>query len=73
MGVGDLLLVFTDGIDDARAEGGDFLGDQIDSVVVPRRDEPVADVADGLVDAALQHAGGRLPDDVLVFVLRRTG
>ncbi len=71
---GEALLMFTDGAEDARSpEGEPFpLAASVASIVRARQPEPqelVARIRDGL----MKHAGGRLPDDVALLVLRRSG
>ncbi len=68
----DLVVVCTDGLEEARATDRSQLGDRrLLELVAACAHEPPQLVADALVDAALQHSGGRLNDDALVVVLRK--
>jgi serine phosphatase RsbU (regulator of sigma subunit) len=68
---GDLILVYTDGLVEARNAAGDELGDRtVHRVAQMYRDQPVEKIADACIDAALQHASSRLQDDALVVVAR---
>ncbi len=69
---GDLLIVYTDGFIEARAPDRSMLGDQafihlLETVI----DRPPDVIAATAVDAARNHAKGRLQDDALVVVLAR--
>ena len=69
---GDLIVICTDGLEEARAPDRRPLGDQrLFDIMAAYADEPPEQVADALVDAALQHVVGRLDDDALVVVLRK--
>lgn len=68
----DLVVIYTDGVVEARTADGRQLGEDIvHRLVVARRSEPVDAIAGALVDAALQHAESRLRDDALVIAARR--
>ena len=69
----DLIVICTDGLEEARSPDRDLLGDQrlVDLVAAYASDAPQR-IADALVDAALEHSGRRLNDDALVVVLRKT-
>ncbi|MFN0029028.1 MAG: PP2C family protein-serine/threonine phosphatase [Acidimicrobiales bacterium] len=70
--VGDLLVLRTDGLDEARASSGELLGEQaLIDVVLALHNEPPHVIADACVDAAVEHGSGRLLDDAMVVVLRR--
>ncbi|MFI2431421.1 PP2C family protein-serine/threonine phosphatase [Streptomyces sp. NPDC018693] len=71
---GETLLLFTDGVTEARDEHGDFypLADHLARAVAgdPGLAEPSRLVA--LVrDGTLRHCGGRLADDTTLFAVRR--
>ena len=69
---GELIVICTDGLEEARAPDRRPLGDQrLLELVAACAHEPPQRVADALVDAALEHSGGRLNDDALVVVLRK--
>lgn len=68
----DLIVVYTDGITEARAGRGPLLGDDaIRKRIRFHRLDPAQTIADSCIDAALAHAEQRLSDDALVVVLRR--
>lgn len=69
---GDLVVICTDGIEEARAPDRSQLGDQrLLELVMECAHELPHSVANSLVDAALEHSGRRLNDDALVIVLRK--
>ena len=69
---GDLIVICTDGLEEARGPDRRPLGDQrLVELVAACAHEAPQRVADALVDAALEHAGRRLSDDALVVVLRK--
>lgn len=68
----DLIVVYTDGITEARPGRGPLLGDDaIRERIRFHRLDPAQTIADSCIDAALAHAEQRLSDDALVVVLRR--
>jgi hypothetical protein len=67
LAVGDRLLLFTDGLSEARNDDGQFLRPQ-DHVEVLRRAD-LQDALDGLLTAAIAHTGGTLGDDLAVLLL----
>ncbi len=69
---GDLVVIYTDGVTEARSADGTELGDFfVSRLINARRDESPSTIASACVDAALGHAGARLSDDVLVLAARR--
>ena len=74
---GDRLLLFTDGVDEARARDGTFFGMQRLAEFVARQSasgEPTPEVMRRLQRAVLEHQGGRLQDDATtLFVEWLTG
>lgn len=72
LGPTDLLVLYTDGITEARNGSGEELGpDELRSLVRTRAAEGPQAVAQACADAALQHTVGRLRDDALVVALQR--
>ena len=69
---GDLIVICTDGLEEARAPDRRPLGDQqlLDILGAYANEQP-QQIANALVDAALQHVAGRLDDDALAVVLRK--
>jgi len=68
----DLLLLFTDGISDARDDAGQVLGEaRVLEVVRARRADAPARVVDGVFALLEGHMGGGAPaDDQAIVVLR---
>jgi phosphoserine phosphatase RsbU/P len=68
---GSRLLLYTDGLVEARDEAGEFFGLDAGAPVLTGRPLPAA--LDGLVERLRAHVGGRVADDVaLVLVEDRT-
>ena len=69
---GDLLLMMTDGIHEARSPTGAFFGrDRALEVVTAHREEGAATITEHLYDAVREHTNlDRLDDDVTVVVLK---
>ena len=69
---GELIVMWTDGLEEAHSSDRRQLGEQrLLELLAECSHEPPQRVADALVDAALEHSGGRLYDDALVVVLRK--
>lgn len=67
--LGDQLIMFTDGITEARAPGIVLFEQQgIVEYLDLFSDAPVEMIASGLLDAATRHAGGSLQDDAAIVV-----
>ncbi len=73
MGLGDVLVIFTDGVVEAENAAGEELGDGPLAEVVRRRPGAGADeLFESLLVAAFQHLGeGRFRDDVTLVVIKR--
>ncbi|GAA2481638.1 PP2C family protein-serine/threonine phosphatase [Streptomyces thermolineatus] len=71
---GETLLMFTDGAEDARNPAGEPfpLAAAVASIVQAGQPDPRTLVA-GIRAALMEHADGRLPDDVAVLALHRAG
>lgn len=68
----DVVVLYTDGVVEARSPDGRQLGDEfIHRLIGARQAEAAATIAGACVDAAVEHAGSRLTDDVLVIAARR--
>jgi sigma-B regulation protein RsbU (phosphoserine phosphatase) len=70
---GDTLVMYTDGLLDARAEGVPFGEEGVRRVLADDCSRSVDDLASALTNAAVEHAGEKLVDDVAVLALRYTG
>ncbi|MBX5468733.1 MAG: serine/threonine-protein phosphatase [Thermoleophilaceae bacterium] len=67
------LVVYTDGLSEARRPGGELFGtDRIRALLGDLRGEPPERVVDTLRAAAEEFSGGRLPDDLCMVALRVT-
>jgi serine phosphatase RsbU (regulator of sigma subunit) len=66
----DRLVVFTDGISEARAEGNILFGNQgVIDYLLEHHDINPLEMITGLIEAATKHAGGQLQDDVAIMVI----
>lgn len=71
LGPGDALVIFTDGITEARRGGGELFGEEaLFEVLLDCTGLTAETVADRVVDSATAFAQGNLRDDVAVVVLR---
>lgn len=72
LGAGDVAVLYTDGLTEARnAQGDEFGLDRVVEIVRSRADQPTSDIRDHLVSAARRWAAAQ-EDDVTVLVVRRT-
>ena len=67
----DLLLLYTDGLTEARAADGSFLEMEGLSALVPRTDVSASEAVTTLYDGAAAFADNVRRDDVAILVLRR--
>jgi sigma-B regulation protein RsbU (phosphoserine phosphatase) len=69
---GDTLLLFTDGVSDARNRQGDRLGEEpVVEIARKHRDEPPARIVDRIFEILDQHTGDtRRRDDLTIVALR---
>ena len=73
IGPGDLLLLFTDGITEARNAAGEQFGEQrISELLATLRDAPLDEVADRVMDAVASWSGNGPADDQTVVAARMT-
>ena len=68
----DLLLLFTDGVSDARNDAGVRLGEQpVLDIVTQHRHEPTAAILERVFDALRAHVGeSPRPDDLALVIVR---
>lgn len=67
---GDVLVLYTDGITDA-GWGADRMGfDSLLDIVQRNKDCCARDLADAVLNSALEFSGGRLSDDVALLVIK---
>ncbi len=68
----DLIVLYTDGVIEARSPEGRELGEEfVHRLIDARQTEAATTITDACVDAAVEHARSRLNDDVLVIAARR--
>jgi sigma-B regulation protein RsbU (phosphoserine phosphatase) len=69
---GDSLILFTDGVTEARRPvDRDLYGDdRLHDLVVGLADRPAADMADAIQEAVLVFSGGEISDDTAVLILQ---
>jgi PAS domain S-box-containing protein len=70
---GDTLVLYTDGLTEARKAGVLFGLEGVTATLTSHPDAEPADLANALVGAALAHADAPLSDDVAIVVLRVEG
>ena len=63
-------MLYTDGLTEARSAGVLFGVEGVKATLARLRGEPPAQLANALVDAALEHAALPLSDDVAIVILR---
>ena len=69
--IGSTLVLYTDGVVEAR-NGGDLYGtERLDALLSRERELPAAELARAVTEDARSYAGGELSDDLAVVVIRR--
>ena len=68
---GDMIVMYTDGLAEARAGGSLFGEDRIIKTAERELNAPPDVLCKALVDAAKDHAGGIIDDDTAVMAIRR--
>jgi serine phosphatase RsbU (regulator of sigma subunit) len=69
---GASLVLYTDGVIEARRDGELYGGERLDVLLAERRDLPARALAGAVAEDAREFAGGDLSDDLAVVVIRRT-
>jgi PAS domain S-box-containing protein len=69
---GDTLVLYTDGLTEARSPSGDFAPDLLPAVLRSSAGLGPEEVATAIIDAVLGFEGGQPVDDMAVLVLRAT-
>ena len=72
LGPGDSLILFTDGLTEARDNGDLFGADRVANLVAGEDTSPKL-LLDQLVAAAQEHSHGALTDDLALLALRASG
>jgi serine phosphatase RsbU (regulator of sigma subunit) len=71
---GDLMILYSDGLTEARGQTGDLFGpERVTNIVQQSREEPVARIRDRLFAAVSSWSEGGLADDVTVLIVRHVG
>ena len=70
IGAGDVVVLVTDGVLEARNATGDQFGEERLRDVVATSFSSASDLADAIDDAVMQHVGDATQDDVAIVVLR---
>ncbi len=70
---GDTLFLSTDGLIEARRDGEEFGEDRLRAAVLEHVGEPPRSLARAVHGAVNAWTAGRLPDDVAIAVVARTG
>ncbi|HJQ75129.1 MAG TPA: SpoIIE family protein phosphatase, partial [Gaiellaceae bacterium] len=69
---GASLILYTDGVIEARRNGELYGDDRLDALLAERHDLPARALAAAVAEDAREFAGGDLSDDLAVVVIRRT-
>jgi serine phosphatase RsbU (regulator of sigma subunit) len=69
---GASLVLYTDGVVEARRDGELYGDDRLDALLADRHDLPARSLAAAIAEDAREFAGGDLSDDLAVVVIRRT-
>ncbi len=71
--VGASVVLYTDGVVEARREGEQFGMERLDALLSERRDLPPREIALAALDACRAFSDGELTDDFAVVVIKRVG
>jgi serine phosphatase RsbU (regulator of sigma subunit) len=69
---GSSLVLYTDGVVEARRDGELYGDDRLDALLAERYELPARALAAAVAEDAREFAGGDLSDDVAVVVIRKT-
>jgi serine phosphatase RsbU (regulator of sigma subunit) len=69
---GASLVVYTDGVVEARRDGELYGDERLDALLAGRRELPARALAEAVAEDAREFAGGDLSDDLAVVVIRKT-
>jgi serine phosphatase RsbU (regulator of sigma subunit) len=69
---GGSVVLYTDGVVESRRERELFGDERLDAVLAANAAQPAQEIADEVLLACREFAGGALPDDCAVVVIRRT-
>ena len=68
---GSSLVLYTDGVVEARRDGELYGDDRLDALLAELRELPARALAVAVAEDAREFAGGELSDDLAVVVIRR--
>lgn len=67
----DMLVMYTDGLTEARSPAGEFLGEEeLAGLVLELADQPAQDFLRSLIDRVNSYTAGQFADDVVVLAVR---
>jgi phosphoserine phosphatase RsbU/P len=69
--VGATIVLYTDGVIEARRDGELYGTERLDALLVRRRRLPARELAHAVTEDARRYSGGELSDDLAVVVIRR--
>jgi serine phosphatase RsbU (regulator of sigma subunit) len=69
---GAVVVVYTDGVVEARRDGEQYGADRLDAVLSEHRSLPAAEIARVVIEDCRSWAEGQLADDCAIVVLKRT-
>jgi serine phosphatase RsbU (regulator of sigma subunit) len=69
--IGATIVLYTDGVIEARRDGELYGADRLDALLVRHRDLPARELAHSVTEDARRYSGGELSDDLAVVVIRR--
>jgi sigma-B regulation protein RsbU (phosphoserine phosphatase) len=69
---GAVIVVYTDGVVEARREGEQYGAERLDALLSEHRTLQPRELAQRVTEDCREFAGGELADDVAVVVIRRT-
>ncbi len=71
LGPGDALVMCTDGVDEARADSGEFFGaDRLETLATDLGHRPAGEIAHHIADVVVEFQHGMPRDDIAILVLR---
>jgi serine phosphatase RsbU (regulator of sigma subunit) len=70
--LGASLVLYTDGVIEARRDGELYGDDRLDALLAERHELPARSLASAVAEDAREFAGGDLSDDLAVVVIRKT-